>query len=369
MSKSWKSAIAGLMVVATVTLMEGVLVVAPVQAASATVQSAKVPDLTTSLPVTTPLSKRPPVGKKVVFMDGGLPPCQILSQGLASAAKALGWSYSSMSYDDANPATLVSGLQSAISDGANVVVVQATPIAEYEQVLPAARAKGVLVIDQASSNTAVPGIAALIDNNNANAQRYGAALAAETISSAHGSVVHAAIVTAPLFATILQGTVTAYQDSLMKDCTKCAVATIQIPASDVLTGGDAKDIVSFLQTHTDTNYVMFGSSLLDVGTRAALDSAGYSSVKIVGNDALNSDVSELRSGQATAWIDEPLGVDGWMSLDAAARAMTGGNAAVYDNRPEPDLMLTSKSHFSGSVLPEFPTNYQQQFEKMWHVKG
>jgi ABC-type sugar transport system substrate-binding protein len=323
----------------------------------------------TKLPIETPLSKRPPTGKKVVFLDNGTTPAQPLSKGLAGAAAALKWQYTTATISQSNPETLVSAFQSAIQGGANVVVVQATQASEYQQVLPAAQAKGVLVIDQASSNAPTPGITALIDNGAENGSRWGAVLADEAVSNAAGKTVHAAVVTAPIFGTISQAVTSGVQGALHKICSACTAGTIPIPASNIFSGQDAPVIVSYLQSHPETNYLIFVSALVDVGTRAALNSAGFGSVKIVGNDALDPDVAELRSGAATAWLDQPLQVDGWMALDAAARQMTGGNASAYDNRPEPTWLLTTKTHISGNSIPEVPFNYQAQFKKMWKVGG
>lgn len=345
--------------------------VAPTAQTSRSGKPVSVPDINapTALPVTSLLPRRPPTGKEVVFLNSGVPPDQLFSEGLAAASKVLQWSYSSVSYSQANPATFISAFESAIQNGANVIVVSATSSSEYQQVLPAARAKGVLVIDQASSNSALPGVTALIDNSAANAGLWGTALAAETLANARGAAVHAAIVTAPLFATILQQTNTAYENALMRKCRHCTVGTIAIPAGDVLTGGDAKDVISYLQIHPDTNYLFFATSLLDVGTRSALSAAGMSAVKIIGQNALSPQVTELQNGQATAWLDEPLVVDGWMALDAAARAMTGGGASAYNDAPEPVWMLTADRKPSGTSLPEVPLNYQDKFKRMWHIGG
>jgi ABC-type sugar transport system substrate-binding protein len=304
----------------------------------------------------------------VVFLSSGTTPAQLLSKGLASASSALHWNYSATTFNQANPATLISAFQSAIQGGANVVVVQATSSAEYQQLLPMAQSKGVLVIDQASSNSPTPGITALIDNGAANGKSWGNALAAETLANSGGKPVHAAVVTAPIFGTISDAVSNGYAQALHKKCPQCTSATIPIPAGDIFTGQASKDIISYLQTHPNTGDVVFITSLLDVGARAALNQAGFNSVKIFGNNALAPNVAEIKNGQAVAWLDQPLEVDGWMSMDAAARAMTGGNPGLYYSRPEPTWLLTNKTHFTGNTLPEVPFNYQSQFKKMWKIK-
>ena len=338
-------------------------------APSSTTVGPQVPDseAPTALPISTPLSARPPAGKNVVFLNSGVTPGQLLSKGLGEAASALHWNYTSVPINQANPATLISAFQSAVQTGANVIVLQATASAEYAQLLPAAQAKGVLVIDQASSNSPMPGITALIDNGAQNGAQWGQALAGETLADAHGTTVHAAVVTAPIFGTISDAVSSGYKGALVQQCAQCTSDTIPIPAGDIFTGQDAKDIVSYLQVHRDTNYVVFISSLLNVGTRAALNSAGFNSAKLLINDALDSDVVALQNGQVTALLDQPLEVDGWMCIDAAARAMTGGDASAYNTRPEPTWLITQSTHLTGSSLPEVPFDYQQQFKSMWKV--
>src|ERR1700685_4594031 len=57
----------------------------------------------TSVGVTTPLSKAAPKGIKVVGLDDGIVDENLYYGGMAAAAKALGWSFSTQSIDDSNP--------------------------------------------------------------------------------------------------------------------------------------------------------------------------------------------------------------------------------------------------------------------------
>jgi hypothetical protein len=57
----------------------------------------------TSVGVTTPLSKPAPKGIKVVGLDDGIVDENLYYQGMAAAAKSLGWSFSKQSINDSNP--------------------------------------------------------------------------------------------------------------------------------------------------------------------------------------------------------------------------------------------------------------------------
>jgi hypothetical protein len=63
-------------------------------------------------------------------------------------------------------------------------------------------------------------------------------------------------------------------------------------------------------------------------------------------------------------VVDPLQVEGWMSVDAAARAFTGDDPGVYDRQAIPSYLLTPDN--SDGPL-EVPTDYADQFKAMWKL--
>jgi hypothetical protein len=70
--------------------------------------------LPTSIPGTTPLPSAPPKGKTVLFLKCEEVSCGYEGDGLKAAGAAIGWNVKVLNFQAANPATLVSALQTGL---------------------------------------------------------------------------------------------------------------------------------------------------------------------------------------------------------------------------------------------------------------
>ncbi|MCW2758975.1 MAG: hypothetical protein JWO46_2721, partial [Nocardioidaceae bacterium] len=174
------------------------------------------------------------------------------------------------------------------------------------------------------------------------------------------------IVTTPVFETILGSTNTAAEQTVKAECSSCSVDSIPIAANDVFSGKTPADVVSYLQRHPKVNYLLLGASLFDEGLQPALKAAGLSKVRIFGVAPLAAQLKAVADGQDGGWVADPLNVLGWMAVDAAARSFTGDDPTVYNSVGVPTFLITKDT--AGSGL-EVPTDYQDQFKKMWGLGG
>ena len=90
-----------------------------------------------------------------------------------------------------------------------------------------------------------------------------------------------ALVTSPIFATILGATDAAAKVTVAKDCRSCSFDTLDIPPNDLFAGKAPASVVSYLQSHQDVNYILQDSSLTDPGLVPALKAAGLTSTVTV----------------------------------------------------------------------------------------
>jgi ribose transport system substrate-binding protein len=321
----------------------------------------------TVLLVSTPLSKRPPQGKNVVFLSNGIEIAQQIGAGMKAAADALGWNYKTLSVDQNNPATVTSSMLAAINGGADAVFVSATPSAVFKSALPVAKAKGTSVIDVASGNPP-QGLTSLVNNAKNNGPVWGKVLALGALADAEKAHESAkmVLVTSPIFQTILGPTDAAAKATVSQVCPKCSFDVLPIAPNRLFTGNAPSDVVSYLQAHPDVKYVLQDSSLTDQGLVPALKGAGLSGIKIYGVAPLKPQVAGVQAGDEQGWVVDPLQVEGWMAVDAAARATTGDDPKVYDSQGIPSYLLT-KANASDPV--EVPADYANQFKKMWKLNG
>ena len=136
-----------------------------------------------------------------------------------------------------------------------------------------------------------------------------------------------------------------------------------------------QDIASYLQTHTDINYVFEAFDGLDGGVAKALQSAGLSSkVKIVGTQAGSTQMQEIIAGTEAAWTALPQELAMWTIADQMAT--TGGQPVVIGRRAavgRPALLHRVARRTRRKVLVGLkdgwagPTGFQDAFKKLWGV--
>jgi ABC-type sugar transport system substrate-binding protein len=318
----------------------------------------------TGLPVTEKLSKAPPTGVKVAYLNEGVAYAQDYLTGMTAAASVLGWHVQSYTTSAANPASTTSALTSAIDGGAKYVVVSAVDAAIYKSVLPLAKSKGAEILSLNANNPSIPGeVVNVLGSTDAiqGAQQVGEALLADAKS--RGVTAHIGEVTVPIFATVLAPEHDGLTQAL-SSCSSCTISTIPIPAQQFESGAVAPVIVSYLQSHRDINYLFFDAAGLDVGVAQQLKVAGIQAPRMFGAAAQPAEIKAVQSGEQTGWGAYPSVLHGWILMDVAARLSVGDNPNVWKTSPS---YVLEKSNSAG-INPtnfEFPQGYQAMFKALW----
>jgi ABC-type sugar transport system substrate-binding protein len=318
----------------------------------------------TSLPVTQKLSKAPPTGVKVAYLNEGVAYAQDYLTGMMAAASVLGWQVKSYTTSAANPASTTSALTSAIDAGAKYVVVSAVDAAIYQSVLPLAKSKGAEILSLNANNPSIPGeVVNVLGSTDAiqGAKQVGEALLADAQS--RGVTAHIGEVTVPIFATVLAPERDGLKQAL-SSCSSCTVSSIPIPAQQFQSGAVAPVIVSYLQSHRDINYLFYDAAGLDVGVAQQLKVAGIEAPRMFGAAAQPAEIKAVQSGTQAGWGAYPSVLHGWILMDAAARLSVGDNPNVWQTSPS---YVLEKSNSAG-IDPtnfEFPEGYQAMFKALW----
>jgi hypothetical protein len=102
------------------------------------------------------------------------------------------------------------------------------------------------------------------------------------------------------------------------------------------------------------------------GLPSALQQAGISGVKIFGVTPDSTAFKELQAGGEAMWITKTSAIAGYTMMDSILRVMDRG--AAFDGYPQPMAMLTpATAPKNVTAQPTYPTDYQQDFYKLWHV--
>ena len=321
--------------------------------------------------ITEALSARPETGIKVTFISAQVGPAPSFGVGVKAASEALGWDYTELGVDLRNPATVNSAFVQAIDGGAQVIITAALDQALMQDALTAAKSKGIVVIDAATSNTAGNGITAIIGSTSQAASLWAGLPALQMIVDSDGAAGKADIAMAfePQLETVHRPNLDAVKAELDTFCPDtCTSAEIAVPIGDVQAGKGAATIISFLQQNSDIDYVYVAGPELSLGLSGALQEAGLTNIKFLGSAPDQASVEETASGSGEGWGAVPFVQWGWQLVDAAARALGGDDLTIAEQAGVPIWLITPDN--AGDVTfenkyPSAPAGYADQFKNLW----
>lgn len=339
-------------------------------AATAAVAAASSPP--TLIPSLPPLPRAPKPGVKVAFLTCSAAACSLLNPGFTDAAKALGWDPTVITYNSATPGE---ALQQAIDAGNKYIATTSITLSTITPQVQELKAKGIGFYEAyvgdppEGAGNGLYGVA-----SDFTGAARGAALMADWIISNSGGDAHVVYVSLPLYPVLVAGGVGA-QAEFKKNCPACSFATLPVSVTQLGAGQVPSAIVSYLESHPSVNYIDLSFQDLDAGVVQALATAHLSAkVKVVGSEAEAAQLKEVINGSEAAWSIIPENYVMWTVVDWMAResegvltpavlASTGPALAYLVGTP---AAATAQLAAYPNVYPG-PTNYEAQFEKLWHV--
>jgi ribose transport system substrate-binding protein len=313
----------------------------------------------TDITVSTPIKKSIPTGKKLVFISCGAASCQLQGNIVKEAASRLGWSSQTIG-TDGSPAQIQSAFDTALRNGTDAVILNATTRAAISKQLSEAKAKGVAFVGCCSTDSVGDGY---LYNTSTPAQnaRIGKLLASAIASDAGGKDANTLYVDIPAF-TILGALGDAFKAAYQQLCQGCKYNKIAIALPQLANAPNT--IVSYLRSHPDTKYVALSvTDALGTGLPAALKAAGLNDIKIVGQGGDPTAFQALAQGQMLALVPFDYYDVDYQMVDALARHFTGQPI----QQTAPPLWLLTKDNLPSSYTKLFPNvaGYQSQFLKLW----
>lgn len=323
----------------------------------------------TEIPITTPLPKAPPKGKKVIFLQCELPICQLYTDGMKEAAEALGWQFEAQVFKSTEPEK---GMQQAISQHPDYIGITGLPASLLKSQLKAAEAAGIPVVSCGAAAPEKKGeeFAADCGHTLVRDAEYGLSW----IANDSGGEAHILGVTIPQYPSLNSETEYLAGPEFDSVCPNCTYEELDVTPEEIGAGSVPQKVAGFIQAHPEIDYLYFTFNDLATGVPAVLQSAGMAGkVKITGGAATASVIKEIPDPMA-AWTTEPVQYSGWVMADALARIATGeGISKEYREliATNPSWLLES-TDAAESLKPTGyewpgPENFQQQFEELWGV--
>jgi ribose transport system substrate-binding protein len=322
----------------------------------------------TTIPQTVPLPRTPPKGDTIVYMYGGGVASQVaLANEVKLAATAIGWHYYGISFDQSNPSTLMSGLQTALAKHPTVVASAAQPYSIFTSSIIAEYKAAKVPLIFAGQSTPLPASTYLIGNPLGPAAYgpVGTDLAAWFIdnSGGKGKVLYITVPQLPLFNS-LNSSFNREVSQLCSQCERTDVPMTIAQASDP--SEETSIIISALQRHPGYKYIFFPDGGFTPGTiTSSLKSVGLGSVKVFGQDYLPPQGTALQTGTEAAWLGESLNVVSCEITDLALRYVEHAPGSANDDLL-PERLMT-QSNIKKELTFNEPSNVLAIYEKLWKV--
>jgi ribose transport system substrate-binding protein len=319
----------------------------------------------TSINQRTPLKSPPPKGKTFVYLQCEVVQCQAIGAGIQAAAKAIGWNYRSISYQNSNPASLVAAMQQALQYHAVGVSFVALPQAVWSSEIPKFTAAGAVIIPYAVGPSQVTDTVPAFIGGYPDYEHYASLMASWFIADSNGAG-HALLVNVPAETTLNQFA-TSFKADVTRQCPGCTVTTINESVADSENGQLVSATVARLQADRSIHYAITVDGPMFQGLPSALSAAGLAvSVKIGGQGGGAVNLTDVKSGTEAAYTGGALTSGGWLVIDATLRHLEGMPISDGDGGL-PTQLLTTGGDFTVAPSYDEPSNYATQFEALWHV--
>jgi ribose transport system substrate-binding protein len=330
-----------------------------------------------------PVSKGPPgpnfnasslKGKKVWFVSLALSInySQQVTRGVEEAGKALGLKIKTFD-GKFSPAEVSRGIQLAVQDKADAIIVHSLPPAVVAPAITRAHAAGVKIIAAEIQNPGppLPGTPKTVDAIAGHSYSVPTkTMASEVVADSNGKANVIFLSANDIGPGSKQGTAT-FVSTMHKLCPSCKVQVTDAPVAQW--SGLTTRIASILRSNPQINYVVPIFDGMAVYLVPGIRSAGAQNrVKIVSGDATASVLSNVKShnvvigdvGQPNVWT-------GWAIVDQTARVLSG-------QKPLPDVGIPYRLFTAKNVgnldLKGDPTNwygkvdFRGDYKRIWGVR-
>ena len=317
----------------------------------------------TKITITEPLKSKPPGGKTVVMLGTNDPNNQKLQKGLQELAGLAGWSYSTVSYDPANPATFNQAVDTALAKNPDYVGEAGIPLTQ--PVIDKVKEAGAKWVLTSVHPVDVKDPVIVDANAYANDELMGKVLADWFVADSEGKG-NIVIEHVPAY-PILEGFTDGFQAEVKELCPDCKVKIQDITIPDLTAGKVPSVMVSALRSNPDANYVGFDVGPFAAGVDSALAAAGLKDkVKIIGEAADEAAIAGLKSGKHAAWTGFDPVYSTRVMMDAMFRDTLGMPIDQEKSGLQTTQILTPDNVGDISTWSE-PKDALDQFKALWQL--
>jgi ABC-type sugar transport system substrate-binding protein len=323
-----------------------------------------IPVKDTKIEVSTPLTAKPPAGKKVRVIRYNNPAAAAFDQPMKDAGQALSWDVNITPVDATDPQAIPNSMIRAVSEKADYIVVASSNIQAAGAGMEAAKRAGIPVFFGAGVDEPGGKANGLYGNTLRTGTNNAVLAMVDYMIAQSGGTGKALLVNAPDFPLLAPIDGLAKKD-VADNCPRCSLDLLGISAGDL--GGDvASNIVAKIRQKPDVKYVITVFTSLATGLAPALKAAGLNDVQVYLSGAQGADVDQIRNGTYPAGDLYPANDYPWLLFDEIARVSVGMDPDQKDHDSTGLQLWTAKSMPQNENTWD-PPNYQDEYKKLWQV--
>jgi ribose transport system substrate-binding protein len=321
----------------------------------------------TTIGVKIPLNTTPPKNKLFIFFECDVSQCAVENKSLAKATALFHWRYKAITYQDANPATLVAAMAQGLQMKPAAVAVSGIPEVLWATQYAAYKAARVPIITgyEGPETNKFPIIGNI--GGPSDIGKFGTIVANWLIadSNATANVLSVGVSSYP----ILQVGNDKFASTLAAGCQACKLTALDLTIPEIMSGAINSTIVTALQRDPTIKYVYMCDGAFADGLTSALDAAGLSSIQVIGQAADTTIETAIKAGtNVKAFTALALNYGSYLMVDLAARWMEHMKIPSSADGGLPAQLLVHGGKFTVSESFDQPSNFVAQFKKLWKVK-
>jgi ribose transport system substrate-binding protein len=331
--------------------------------ATAKAETEKLEKRPTSIGITEPIKGTIPPGKTIAYLQCAFADCVQIGEYVKAAASKVGWTTSIINAG-ATPETIKASWEEALRQHPDAIIQTGSPEPSYYKAQLEQSQKEKIPLIGIAERPGVPLLASIGSGPNQGIIQSGIQGVNVASKTDDGKALAIGV---PGIGIIEEETAN-FQKVLKERCQKCTTEELKVPATSL--GKNAPQLIaSYLQAHTDVEYIFFPTIDLALGLEAAFKAAGIGHKVIVAQSDDTPGIEALKRGEAglqsTTLYPDVEG--GYRAIDALIRHYTGQSLTVDEDKYAPQWLITAKN-----IPPERPVsgvnNYVEEYTKLWGVK-
>jgi ribose transport system substrate-binding protein len=321
----------------------------------------------TQIPVTTPLTEKPPTGKVIDWLTSPAPDDTGFLPYADAAAKALGWKLVVIQ-EGQTPATIKAAWDQVVKNKPDAVYDAGDARSIFATELAQIKALNIPFVQLGSVDPPGGGVTAVVEG--APPFVLEGKMIANWAVAQFGTQTHALDVQISGFAAVTLTTNT-FNTTVTQICPSCTVGTLNFNVLQLGTPAIADGAIAYLKGHPQINVLFSPFPSAAAGIAQQLSIAGIHNVKVITggetdiyNEVKNGTVASAVYRQDPEWV--------YMVFDAFARIFNHESTAPDVQTQSSVLMWivnknTIPAQAASGVYFPLVQGSQQQFFKLWHV--